>query len=288
MFKVTEGLVAKYGDSRILDTPIAENGMAGVALGLSLGGYRPVLEIMFMDFLPAAMEQVANEITKIRYVTGGEYCVPLVIRCACGAAGGWAAFHSQCLEPLFLNVHGIEIVVPSTPGDAYGLLKAAIRSDNPTIFCEHKLLYGESGEVEEGALVQSRSARVLRNGNDVTIVATMYMTKIALSAAEALAKQGIEVEVIDPRILKPLDKESILASVAKTGRLINLEESPLTGGWGAEVVAVVAEEGLYSLRAPVRRIGSPDVPIPFSPILEGAVIPNRDRVVKTVLKVMKS
>ena len=286
VFKVTEGLFKTFGSSRVIDTPIAENAMAGVALGLALGGYRPVLEIMFSDFLPSAMDQIGNEIAKIRYVTGGEYCVPLVIRNACGAAVGWAAYHSQCLESIFMNIPGLRIVVPSTPSDAYGLLKTAIRDNNPTIFCEHKRLYTLDGEVEQGTTVPIGKARVLREGKDVTIVASMYMTRIAVEAAEKLAQENVDTEVIDPRTIKPLDKEGILDSVKKTGRLITVEENPRTGGWGAEVAAIVAERGLYSLKAPVKRVCVEDVPIPFSPSLEKAVVPDAERVVQAVKGLM--
>jgi pyruvate/2-oxoglutarate/acetoin dehydrogenase E1 component len=217
VFKVTEGLLKKYGPSRVIDTPISENGMAGVALGLSISGFRPVLEIMFSDFLPNAMDQIVNEIAKMRYVTGGEYCVPLVIRNALGAASGWAAFHSQSLETLFMNVPGLNIAVPSTPNDAYGLLKYAIRNNNPTIFCEHKRLYNESGEVQQDVMIPFGKAKVVREGNDITVLATMYMMKIALAAADVLASRGIRTEVIDPRTLKPLDRRTIIESVEKTG-----------------------------------------------------------------------
>jgi pyruvate/2-oxoglutarate/acetoin dehydrogenase E1 component len=288
VFKVTEGLLKKYGPSRVIDTPISENGMAGVALGLSISGFRPVLEIMFSDFLPNAMDQIVNEIAKMRYVTGGEYCVPLVIRNALGAASGWAAFHSQSLETLFMNVPGLNIAVPSTPNDAYGLLKYAIRNNNPTIFCEHKRLYNESGEVQQDVMIPFGKAKVVREGNDITVLATMYMMKIALAAADVLASRGIRTEVIDPRTLKPLDRRTIIESVEKTGRLLTVEENPKTGGCGAEFVSMVAEEAMYSLKAPVTRVCTYDVPIPFSPPLEEAVIPNVDRVVKEAEKIMQS
>jgi len=286
VFKVTEGLIKTFDSSRLIDTPIAENSMAGVALGLALSGYRPVLEIMFSDFLPCAMEQIVNEIAKIRYVTGGEYCVPLVVRNACGANVGWAAYHSQCLESLFMNVPGIRIAVPSTPNDAYGLLKTAIRENNPTIFCEHKRLYTQDGEVEEDSTVPIGKAKILRHGNDVTAVASMYMTRVALDASDRLAEKGIQVEVVDPRTIKPLDKQTILESVKRTGRLVTVEENPKTGGWGAEVAGFVADSGLFSLKAPIKRVCIEDVPIPFSPSLEKVVIPDADRVVRTIDGIM--
>jgi acetoin:2,6-dichlorophenolindophenol oxidoreductase subunit beta len=288
VFKVTEGLHKKYGDSRIIDTPISENGMAGVALGLAIGGYRPVLEIMFSDFLPTAMDQIVNEIAKQRYVTGGEYCVPLTIRNACGAAVGWAAYHSQCLESLLMNVPGLRIAVPSNAEDAYGLLKSAIRDNNPTIFCEHKRLYGETADVEQGSTIPFGKARIVREGKDVTVVSTMYMTKVASQAAEELAKKGIEVELIDLRTLKPLDKQTILDSISKTGRLVVVEEDSRTGGWGAEIASLAAEHAIYSIKSPVSRVCIEDVPIPFSPKLEEVVVPNAARVVDTIDKMMEA
>ena len=282
-FKVTKGLAKEFGDERVRDTPISESAIIGVAVGAAITGMRPVAEIMFGDLSTLAMDQIANQAAKLRYMFGGQIKVPLVIRMPFGAGVNVAAHHSQSLEAWFTHVPGLKVALPSTPYDAKGLLKAAIRDDNPVMFFEHKLLYPIEGPLpEEEYTVPLGLADVKKHGKDITIVATLYMVHKALAAAEKLGKQGVDVEVIDPRTLVPLDKKTITESVKKTGRIVIVTEDCKTGGVSAEVAAMVAEEALDYLDAPIKRVAEPDTPIPFSPSLEQFVLPDEERIIKAV------
>jgi len=286
-FKVTEGLAEEFGDERVRDTPISESAIVGTAVGAAITGMRPVAEIMFGDLTTLAMDQIANQAAKIRYMFGGQTKVPLVVRTPFGAGVNIAAHHSQSLEAWYMHVPGLYVAVPSTPYDAKGLLKSAIRGNNPVIFCEHKLLYPMEGEVpEEEYTIPFGVADIKREGSDVTIVATMYMVHKALKAAEELEGEGISVEVVDPRTLTPLDKNAIISSVKKTGRLVVVSEDCKTAGVTAEIAALVAEEAIDYLDAPIKRVAEPDTPIPFSPPLEEYVIPNEKKIIKAVKEVV--
>jgi len=286
-FKVTKGLAEEFGDERVRDTPISESAIIGVSVGAAITGMRPVTEIMFGDLTALAMDQIANQAAKIRYMFGGQAKVPLVIRTPFGGGVNIAAHHSQSLEAWFMHVPGLYVAVPSTPYDAKGLLKSAIRNDNPVIFCEHKLLYPMEGPVpEEDYIIPFGKADLKREGSDVTIFATLYMVHKALAAAKELEKQGINAEVIDPRTLVPLDKKAIIDSVRKTGRIVIVTEDCRTAGVSAEIAAVVAEEAIDYLDAPIKRVTTPDVPIPFSPSLEQFVIPDEKKIVKAVKEVV--
>jgi len=286
-FKVTKGLAEEFGDERVRDTPISENAIIGVAVGAAITGMRPVAEIMFGDLTALAMDQIANQAAKIRYMFGGQAKVPLVIRTPFGGGVNIAAHHSQSLEAWFMHIPGLQVVAASTPYDAKGLLKTAIRNDNPVVFCEHKLLYPLTGHVpEEEYTIPFGVADVKREGTDVTVVATLYMVHKALAAAEILAKEGISVEVVDPRTLVPLDKETITESVRKTGRVVIVTEDCKTAGVSAELAALIAEEALDYLDAPVKRVTTFDVPIPFSPPLENFVIPDEKRIIKAIKEII--
>lgn len=286
-FKVTSGLAEEFGDERVRDTPISESTIVGAAVGAAITGMRPVAEIMFGDLTALAMDQVANQAAKIRYMFGGQAKASMVIRTPFGAGVNIASHHSQSLEAWFMHVPGLYVAVPSTPYDAKGLLKTAIRGDNPVFFCEHKLLYPMKGVIpEEEYTVPFGKADIKRDGKDVTVFATMFMVHKALAAAEQLAKAGISAEVIDPRTLTPLDKGTILASVKKTGRIVIVSEDTKTAGVSAEIAAIVAEEAIDYLDAPIKRVAEPDTPIPFSPPLESFVIPDEKRIIKAVKEVI--
>jgi pyruvate/2-oxoglutarate/acetoin dehydrogenase E1 component len=286
-FKVTDGLAEEFGDERVRDTPISESAIIGTAVGAAITGMRPVAEIMFGDLTALAMDQIANQAAKIRYMFGGQTTCPLVIRTPFGAGVNIASHHSQSLEAWFMHVPGLYVAIPSTPCDAKGLLKTAIRGSNPVLFCEHKLLYSVEGEVpEEEYTVPFGRADTKKEGADVTIVATSYMVHHALRAAELLEKEGIDAEVVDPRTLTPLDKQAIMRSVKKTGRIIIVSEDTKTGGVSAEIAASVAEEAIDYLDAPIRRLAEPDTPIPFSPSLEQYVIPNEKTIVQAAKEVV--
>lgn len=286
-FKVTEGLAEEFGDERVRDTPISESAIIGTGVGAAITGMRPVAEIMFGDLTALAMDQIANQAAKICYMFGGQAKCPLVIRTPFGAGVNIASHHSQSLEAWFMHVPGLFVAMPSTPYDAKGLLKTAIRGNNPVFFCEHKLLYPAVGEVpEEEYTVPFGVADVKREGSDVSVVATSYMVHKALRTAEAFQKEGLNVEVIDLRTLTPLDRQAIVKSVKKTGRIVIVSEDCRTAGVAAEVAAVVAEEALDYLDAPVKRVCEPDTPIPFSPPLEQYVIPDEKRITKAIKEVM--
>ena len=274
-FGVTRGMVEKYGEERIIDTPISELGIAGAITGAALAGMRPVGEIMFMDFITLASEQLVNQAAKIRFMFGGNASVPFVLRTPAGSGTGAAAQHSQSLENWFVHVPGIKVIAPTTPYDVKGLLVAAIRDDNPVLFMEHKLLYKTTGPVpEELYTLPIGSAEVKRPGKDVTIIATSIMVPRALEAAEQLAAEGIEVEVVDPRTLKPLDEATIIQSVIKTGRVLIVHEAVKVGGYGGELAAVIAgSEAFDYLEAPIVRLGGREMPIPYNRTLEYHTVP---------------
>jgi pyruvate dehydrogenase E1 component beta subunit len=286
-FGVTQGLAEEFGDERVRDTPISENAIIGVAVGAAITGMRPVAEIMFGDLTALAMDQICNQAAKIRYMFGGQAKVPLVIRTPFGGGVNIASHHSQCLEAWFMHVPGLWVAVPSTPYDAKGLLKTAIRGDNPVIFCEHKFLYPLKGLIPEGDFtVPFGVAEVKREGSDVTVCATMFMVHKALKVAEELAKHGISVEVVDPRTLTPFDKQTLVKSVKKTGRIVIVSEDCKTAGVSAEIAAIVAEEALDYLDAPIKRVAEPDTPIPFSPPLEQFVLPDEKRITAAIREVV--
>ena len=285
VFKTTVGLFTEFGPQRVWDTPISEQAIVGAALGAAMTGIRPVAEIMFSDFLACCYDYLANEIPKMRYMTGGQVTVPLVIRTANGGGLGFGAQHSQAVENWVFTVPGLKIAAPSTPADVVGLMASAIRSDDPVVFFEHKGLFASKGEpAPPDHLVPLGEAGVVRPGSDVTIVALASTVPTALSAAEQLAADGIDAEVVDLRCLVPLDVRAVLESVQRTSRLIIVEENPYQGGWGGTVASIVADEGFESLDAPIRRIASACVPLPFADALEDVVIPTVDKVVEAVRK----
>lgn len=282
-FGQTAGLYQEFGPERIVDTPISETAIVGHAVGAAAAGLRPIVEIMFIDFMGVCMDEILNQAAKMRYMFGGKAKVPMVIRTPCGAGVSAAAQHSQSLEAFFTHIPGIKTVMPSTPADAKGLMCAAIRDDNPVIYIEHKMLLGLQGDVPEGEyVIPLGKADIKRKGSDVTIVAWSAMVHKALAAAEALAKEGISAEVLDPRTLNPLDKDSILNSVGKTGRLVIVHEATRTGGFGGEIAAIVADEGFDLLNAPIKRVTAPDAPVPFSPVLERNYLPSEEKIIKAV------
>lgn len=287
-FGATRGLLAEFGAERVRCTPISEATIVGAGIGAAVTGMRPVVEIMFMDFVTLAMDQIANHAAKFRYMYGPQARVPLVIRTPAGGGRSYGATHSQSLEAWFLHVPGIKVIAPATPADAKGLLKSAIRDDNPVLCVEHKLLYATTGPVPDGDVAEPLGqAAIRREGTDVTLVAYSYYVGVALQAAEALARDGIEAEVVDLRTLVPLDTEAVLDSVRKTGRLVCIEEGTRTGGVGAEIAARVAEEAYEYLDAPIRRVATPDIPIPFSPVLEDAALPKVDGIIRTVTELLQ-
>jgi acetoin:2,6-dichlorophenolindophenol oxidoreductase subunit beta len=281
-FGVTRGLIEEFGPERVLDTPISEAAIAGAAAGAAMMGMRPVCEIMFMDFVAISMNQLANQAAKMRFMFGGKVQVPMVLRAPAGSGTGAAAQHSQSLESWFIAVPGIKVVAPATPYDAKGLLVSAIRDNNPVIFMEHKLLYRTKGPVPEDLYhIPFQTAEVKREGKDLTIIAISIMVPRALEAASILAGEGIDVEVVDPRTLKPLDTETIIQSVSKTGRVLLVHEAPVTGGFGGELAAVIATGSAFDrLDAPIRRLAGKDVPIPYNRSLEKAAVPQVEDIVR--------
>lgn len=281
--QVTVGLWERFGEERVLDTPISENAITGAAIGAAMMGYRPVLEIMFADFLPLASDQIVNNAAKMCYAYDGEMQVPLVIRAPFGAGTRSGMHHCQNFEAWFAHVPGIKVVMPSNAYDAKGLLKAAIRDNNPVIYLEHKMLYGARNEIpEDDFIVPIGKADVKKSGDEITIVACGAMVQKALRASESLEKTGIKAEVIDLRSIKPIDHETIVESVIKTGRLLIVHEAGLTGGIGGEIAAIAAKEAFGYLDAPIERIGAPDTPVPFSPVLEDFYIPSEEQIVQKV------
>ena len=280
VFQATAGLAAKFGPDRVFDTPISELALAGAAFGAAVAGLRPVIEIMFGDFLTLAMDSVVNQATKYWYISNEQASVPMVIRSAIGAGGRFGAMHSQTPAPWFFSVPGLKIVCPAFPADAKGLLKSAIRDDNPVLFLEHKRLYGNTGADMDGT-IPIGVASVVRPGTDLTIVSLMKGVHDSLAAADALGANGVDAEVIDLRTLRPWDVDTVLASVEKTNRLLVVEEGPRTGGWSAEILATVAERALGHLDD-AWRLTTPDAPIPYSPVLEDAFLPGPDAIVASV------
>ncbi len=288
-FAVTRGLFEEFGAERVRDTPISEAAIAGAAIGAALTGMRPVAEIQFSDFMALTMDQLVNQAAKIRYMFGGKAKVPLVMRTPLGSGTGAAAQHSQSLEAWFAHVPGLKVVMPSSPADAKGLLIAAIRDDNPVVFFEHKLLYRVKAAVPTGSYVTPLSqSAVKRAGQDVTVVAFSIMVPRALAAAQRLADEGIDVEVIDPRTLRPLDDTPILESVKKTGKVVIVHEAVGSGGFGGEIAARITEsDAFHYLDAPVRRLVGAEVPIPFNPNLERAAVPQEDDIVTAVRRLVR-
>jgi acetoin:2,6-dichlorophenolindophenol oxidoreductase subunit beta len=290
-FTVTLGLSDEFGHDRVIDTPISEAAIAGVAAGAAVAGLRPVADVQYGDFLLLAMDQLANNAAKLRYMSGGKLSVPMVMRAPVGATTRGSQ-HGQSLEAFFMHVPGLKVACPSNPYDGKGLLKSAIRDNNPVIFFEHKLLYGSKGaRREKGSLqvtgivphgeylIPFGKANVVRSGRDVTLVANLLMVHRSIQAAEVLAGQDIEAEIIDVRTLVPFDWPAVFDSVKRTGRLVIVEEDNLTGGWGAEIAARVADHCIGYLDAPIRRVAAPDTPVPFAPVMESFYVPSVDRIV---------
>lgn len=277
-FGVSFGMLDEFGAERIKETPISEAAIVGAAAGAAMAGMRPIAEIMFMDFILLAMEQLVNQAAKVRFMFGGKASVPMVIRMPAGSGTGAAAQHSQSLESLLIHIPGIKVVNPSTPYDAKGLLLSAIRDPNPVCFIEHKLLYKTKGEVPDGEYtIPLGEAEIKREGRDITVVAANIMVLKTMAVAEKLSAEGIEVEVIDPRTLRPLDVETIIKSVRKTGRLLVVHEACKTGGWAGEVIASVASSPAFDyLDAPLRRLAGRDIPIPYNRNLERAAVPQEE------------
>ena len=297
-FTVTKGLEVEFGLERILDTPISEIGLAGVAIGAAIAGLRPIADVQYGDFLFCMMDQLVNQAAKLHYMSGGQVKIPMVMRVPVGATTRGAQ-HAQSLEGLFIHTPGLKIAVPSTAYDAKGLLKTAVRDDNPVLFFEHKLLYGSKGSrTEVGALSPSSEvpeeeylipfgqAMIRRAGKDVTVVGKLITVYRALEAAKILAEEGIEIEVIDPRTLVPFDWNTVLESVKKTGRLVVVDEEPATGGWAAEVAATVSEKAFDYLDAPVARVTAPDTPVPFAPVMERYYLPDAAKIVRAVKQLL--
>jgi len=287
-FGITKGLAEQFGEDRVLDTPISEAAVIGASLGAAITGMRPVADMHFADFVTCAMDEVVNQIAKVRYMFGGQVDVPMVLRMPTGSVKGAAAHHSQSLEAWFVHIPGLRVVFPSTPADAKGLIKTCIRGLDPVLFFEHKRLYKMSGEVpEEEFLIPLGRADVKREGSDVTVIATGWMVHLALEAADRLSQDGISAEVVDPRCLAPLDKETVFSSVRKTNRVVIVEEAAKTGAFGAQVAAWIAEEVFDHLDAPVCRVAARDVPIPFSPPMEEHVLPQVGDIVAAIRKVLR-
>ncbi|HXP76689.1 MAG TPA: alpha-ketoacid dehydrogenase subunit beta [Stellaceae bacterium] len=280
---VTKGLIGEFGDRRIIDTPITESAIIGSAAGAAVTGLRPVAELMFCDFLGVCFDQLLNQVAKFRYMFGGKVKTPLVVRTMIGAGRGAAAQHSQSLYQLFTAVPGLKVVVPSNAYDAKGLLIQAIRDDDPVIFCEHKLIYDLKSEVpDEAYRIAFGEANIVRDGDDVTVIALARMVQFAEAAATTLASEGIECEIIDPRTTSPLDVDTIIESVERTGRLVIVDESTPRCGVAADISAIVVEQAFGALKAPIRRVTAPHTPVPFSPNLEKLYIPDAGRIADAV------
>jgi acetoin:2,6-dichlorophenolindophenol oxidoreductase subunit beta len=288
VFKATVGLYEQFGPLRVRDTPISEQAILGAAMGAAMTGLRPIAEIMFSDFIAVCFDYIANEMPKISYMTNGQIKCPLVIRTGNGAGVRFGAQHSQSVENWTMMIPGLKVVAPSSPVDVIGLMAAAVRDNNPVIFHEHKALYATKGEVPDGEIIDTLgTAKILRAGKDCTILALAMMVHRAMDAAEILARDhGIDAEVIDVRSLVPLDTQTMLASVAKTGRLFTVEENPRILGWGAEIASIVADEGFWDLNGPIVRITTPHIPLPAADHLEDLALPNAARIVDKIVRVM--
>lgn len=280
-FKTTEGLMVEHGEHRVLDTPISEQAIIGAAIGASIRGLRPVAELMFADFAGVCFDQIANQLAKYRYMTGGQVSVPVTVRLVNGAGGGFGAQHSQSVENWFMNVPGLKIAVPGSPADAYALMRAAIADEDPVLFFEHKALYNVKGQLG-GEPVELGRGTVVRSGDDVTLVATQLMRLHAERAAETLAGEGISVEIVDPRTLVPLDMATITGSLERTTRLLVAQECPQGGSWGASIVARVIGESFDLLDAPPVLVSADDTPVPYAGPLELAWIPSEERIAAAV------
>jgi pyruvate/2-oxoglutarate/acetoin dehydrogenase E1 component len=286
-FGATKGLAEEFGANRIVNTPISEGTVMGLAIGAATAGLRPVVEIMFIDFITLAMDQLVNHAAKLHYMSGGQLKIPLTVRVQCGISGAMGAHHSQSLEAWLAHVPGLKIVMPSNPADAKGLLKTAIRDDNPVVFVEHRGLYWSKGQVPDSDhVVAIGKAKVLRQGDHMTIVALSSMLALALAAADELANEGISVEVIDPRSISPLDVESIVSSVKKTSRMIIVHEAVEQGGIGAEIVARIQNEAFYYLDSPIVRVAAPFAPVPASPGLEQNFTPAKAKIIAAVRRTL--
>ncbi len=284
---VTKGLMPEFGRERVLDTPITESGFIGAAIGAAATGLRPVADLMFVDFMGVCFDQIFNQAAKFRYMFGGKAVTPVVIRTMYGGGFRAASQHSQCLYPLFTHIPGLKVVIPSSAYDAKGLLIQAIRDDDPVIFFEHKMLYDDIDEVpDEAYTIPFGEANVLREGGDLTLVALGRMVKLAREAAESLARQGISCTVIDPRTTSPMDTDTILESVADTGRLVIVDEAHPRCGMAADISAIVAQEAFGALKAPIRMVTPPHTPVPFSPALEDAYLPTPARIIEAARRVM--
>lgn len=287
-FKILSGLVEEFGVDRIVDTPISEPGFTGIAVGAAMTGMRPIVDIMFGDFLFLVMDQLCNQAAKAHYMSGGKLNVPMVLRTNMGATRRSAAQHSQSLHALVAHIPGLKVALPSSAYEAKGLLKSAIRDNNPVVIIEDKLMYQDKAPVpEEPYLIPLGEAHILREGRDITLVATSSMVQVAADAAERLLEEGISAEVIDPRSLVPLDEDTILRSVKKTSRAIVIDEGHQSYGVTAEIAARIAEKAFYHLDAPVQRMGAMDVPVPFSPALEDLTVPNAEQVVERARKAVR-
>jgi pyruvate/2-oxoglutarate/acetoin dehydrogenase E1 component len=287
-FKVLKGLVEEFGKDRIIDTPISEPGFTGIAVGAAMTGSRPIVDLMFGDFLFLVMDQICNQAAKTHYMSGGKLNVPMVLRTNMGATRRSAAQHSQSLHALVAHIPGLKVAMPSSAYEAKGLMKTAIRDNNPVVIFEDKLMYQEKAPVpEEEYLIPFGVANILRQGRDITFVATSSMVQVAEKAAKILAEEGIEAEVIDPRTIVPLDEETILASVRKTSRAIVIDEGHQNFGVTAEIAARISEKAFYHLDAPVQRMGAMDVPVPFSPALEDLTVPTPDRLAERARAAVK-
>jgi len=288
-FAVTKGMVNEFGPERIRDTPISESAFVGAGIAAASTGLRPIVEIMCADFFGVCMDQIYNQAAKMRYMFGGQTKVPLVIRTTIGGGMSASVHHSQCLYSIFAHVPGLKVVVPSTPYDAKGLLITAIRDDDPVMFFEHKGLYDKRGPVpEETYTIPFGQADIKQRGDDVTVVAAAKMVHIALDAARKLEQDGISVEVIDPRTIVPLDRKTLLDSVRKTSRIVIVDEDYERCGFASEIAAIVSDEAFDYLDSPIKRVATPNVPIPFSPVLERYVLPNEEKIVKTVREMITS
>jgi pyruvate/2-oxoglutarate/acetoin dehydrogenase E1 component len=286
-FGATKGLAEEFGKQRMVNTPISEATVMGLAIGAATAGLRPVVEIMFIDFITLALDQLANHAAKLHYMSGSQLTIPLTVRVQCGVSGAMGAHHSQSLEAWLAHVPGLKVVMPSNPADAKGLLKAAIRDDNPVVFIEHRALYWTKGDIPEGEHVLPLDrAQVVRAGDRVTIVAVASMVAPALAAADDLALKGISAEVIDPRSISPLDVETIAASVKKTGRLVIAHEAVEQGGIGAEILAQVQQHVFYYLDSPIRRVAAPFAPVPAGPTMEKIFLPTKENLVDAVHRVV--
>jgi len=283
VFKATDGLFERFGAERVFDTPISEQAIVGTAIGAAIQGLRPVVEIMFADFAGVCHDQIANEMAKYRYMTGGQVTMPVTIRMAGGAGGGFGAQHSQAVENWFLSVIGLKLVVPATPADAYGLLRAAICDPDPVLYFEHKGLYNLKGDLpDEPPVLELGKAEVVRGGEHVTVVATQAMLRVARDAAETLAAEGVSVELIDPRTLIPFDLDTVFASIERTRRLVVVQEASHAGSWGATLVSAVAQARFEALDAPPLIVAADDTPIPYAGVLEAAWLPSAGRVADAV------